>query len=208
MRMLHDPTHLYEGALTPRADKASRIISSLTYAPVLTAFMFILIDLKAADTAVMLLTTASALVFATILPIIIVRYHSIKAGNTDGDVIRKEDRMKPLLGGILSYLLGVASMWLIGSPPLSFAMMVSYTVSTVIVLLISTKWKISIHATGVTGPTMALSIAYWPWGLLMLLLIPLVAWARYVRRKHTPAQLIGGFVYGFLITGFFLWLLA
>ena len=129
-----------------------------------------------------------------------VQYYSVKFGNTDGDVYRREDRAKPLMFGIMSYVVGIVLLYFVGAPHITVVMMVSYAVCTVAVLLISTRWKISIHATGVMGPSMALSITYWPWGLLMFLLLPLVMWSRYVRRKHTPAQLVGGAVFGFLIT--------
>ena len=38
-----DPTHLYEGELSGRADRASRAVSVITHAPFLSAFMFVLV---------------------------------------------------------------------------------------------------------------------------------------------------------------------
>ena len=67
--------------------------------------------------------------------------------------------------------------------------------------VITLYWKISIHAVGVIGPTMALSYAFWPWGLLFILVLPPIVWSRYVLKKHTPAQLVAGALVGFVITG-------
>ena len=189
----------------PTAAKWARAISVITHPPFLSAFMFVLLSLTADGALAMVLTAAICLLTATVVPTVAVFHYSKVFGNTDGDVYRREDRVKPLAIGILSYLVGVVLLILIDAPRICTVMMVSYTVSTVLVLLISTRWKISIHATGITGPAMALSYVYPPWGYIMYLLIPLIAWSRYVRRKHTPLQLIGGFVYGILITGFFLY---
>lgn len=197
---LRDPTHLYEGEPSPSALKAARFVSVVTHAPFLSAVMFVLLNLKAEDGVTFVLSTVVALVTATIIPVVVVHHYSMKSGNTDGDVVRREDRLKPLVGGILSYVLGIALMFAVDAPHLSTVMMVSYASCTVLVLLISTRWKISIHTTGVMGPAIALSIAYWPWGLLTFALLPAVMWSRYIRRKHTPAQLVGGAVFGFIAT--------
>lgn len=202
---LHDPTHLYEGEMSPALDRISRFISVVTYAPILSAIMFVLLNITCGDAMMAACSTVVTLVTATILPIAIVQHYSVKYGNTDGDVYRREDRAKPLIGGILSYILGVVLLLLVGAPEISTVMMVSYTISTILVALISTRWKISIHATGVTGPAIALSITYPPWGYLVFLLIPFVMWSRYIRRKHTPAQLVGGVMFGIVCTCAVLW---
>lgn len=203
---LHDPTHLFKGEVGPTASKWARAISIITHPPFLSAFMFVLLSLTGPDALTIVLTAAVCILTATIVPTVAVFHYSKVFGNTDGDVYRREDRMKPLAIGIASYIIGVILLAVAGAPRVCTVMMISYAVSTVIVLLISTRWKISIHATGVMGPAMALSYVYPPWGYLMYLLIPITAWSRYVRHKHTPAQLIGGFVYGFVITGIFLYI--
>ena len=202
---LSDPTHLYEGKLSERADRASRAVSVITHAPFLSAFMFVLLGLTSDDPAVAAASIIVSLLTATVIPVLVVQHYSVRYGNTDGDVARREDRARPLLGGILSYVAGVVLLYAVGAPDICTVMMLSYALSTVVVMLISTKWKISIHATGVMGPAMALSVAYWPWGLAMFALLPLVIWSRYVRGKHTPLQLVGGAVYGFVATGLVLW---
>ena len=202
---LSDPTHLYEGGLSERADKASRAVSVITHAPFLSAFMFVLLSLISDDPTVAAASIIVSLLTATVIPVLVVQHYSVRYGNTDGDVARREDRARPLLGGILSYVAGVVLLYAVGAPDICTVMMLSYALSTVVVMLISTKWKISIHATGVMGPAMALSVAFWPWGLAMFALLPLVIWSRYVRGKHTPLQLVGGAIYGFVATGLVLW---
>lgn len=198
---LHDPTHLYEGEISPVTEKVARAISILTHAPFLAAITFILLSLKADDPLLAAECIVISLVTATIIPVIAVQHYSVKFGNTDGDVIRREDRTMPLVCGIVCYAVGVILLYLVGAPRIVTVTMLVYVISTVVVILITTRWKISIHATGVMGPALAISIAYWPWGLVFFILLPLVAWSRYVRRKHTPLQLVGGALEGLVVTG-------
>ena len=198
---LHDPTRLYEGDLSAGTERASRAVSVVTHAPFLSALMFVLLGITADDPTTVVATIAVSILTATLIPVLVVHHHSVRYGNTDGDVVRREDRARPLIGGVLSYLLGVVLLYAIGAPRICTVMMLSYALSTAVVMLISTRWKISIHVTGVMGPAMALSMVYWPWGLVMFVLLPPVMWSRYVRGKHTPLQLVGGAVYGFVATG-------
>ena len=98
----------------------------------------------------------------------------------------------------------MALLFLVGAPWICTVMMLSYATSTVIVMLISTKWKISVHATGLMGPIVLMAMVYDPiYALLSLSIIP-VAWSRYVRKKHTPLQLIAGALFGTVYTVMFL----
>lgn len=198
---IHDPTHLYEGEISPGTEKVARAISIVTHAPFLAAITFILLSLKADDPLLAAECIVISLVTATIAPVIAVQHYSVKFGNTDGDVMRREDRTMPLVCGIVCYAVGAILLYLVDAPRIVTVTMLVYVISTVVVILITTRWKISIHATGVMGPALAISIAYWPWGLVFFILLPLVAWSRYVRRKHTPLQLVGGALEGLVVTG-------
>lgn len=204
---MHDPTGLYDGETSPRAGRLARLISVATHAPFVSAVLFVLLNAKSGDAAETVLLSAVTLVTATLIPILEVGYFSRATGNTDGDVARKEDRWLPLMAGMASYAAGTAALFILDAPRISTVAMLSYTLSTLLTAVISRYWKISIHAMGVAGPAVTLSVAYWPWGLVAFLLLPPVMWSRYVRRKHTPAQLVGGAAYGMAFTGIVLWLL-
>ncbi|MBP5394759.1 MAG: hypothetical protein J6Y18_02480, partial [Candidatus Methanomethylophilaceae archaeon] len=62
-------------------------------------------------------------------------------------------------------------------------------------------WTISIHAIGCVGPSMALAYVFGWQGGLLILLLPVVIFCRYVLRKHTPAQLAAGALLGLVLTG-------
>jgi hypothetical protein len=65
--------------------------------------------------------------------------------------------------------------------------------------LITMRWKISGHAGAAalaTGLIVAwYGFAWWP----ILLIVPIVGWARVVRRDHTIAQVVAGAVYSWML---------
>jgi hypothetical protein len=77
----------------------------------------------------------------------------------------KEDRTSPLLMAIISYLMGVIVLHTVHAPPITTALMFCYFSNTIIVLLISKYWKISIHSLGVAGPSAAIIYVFGVIGL-------------------------------------------
>lgn len=144
--------------------------------------------------------------FVSILPIITSSLWILR-NNLEVDMPRREDRIYPLLLVILSYVVGVIVLFAAGAPSLTSALMVCYLNNTLIVLLFSLFWKISIHAMGIAGPATALIYLFgWP-GLAFSLVVPLVVWSRLHLKRHTPVQLITGTTLGYLLTALQLYLL-
>jgi small-conductance mechanosensitive channel len=68
--------------------------------------------------------------------------------------------------------------------------------------IITQFWKISGHAMGAALATGTI-VARFGWGWWpVLLIVPLVCWARVVRRDHTIWQVIAGAAYSWIITSF------
>ena len=75
-----------------------------------------------------------------------------------------------------------------------------YAVNTGVVLLITTKWKISVHTTGLSGPVGALILLLGSFGAIFGIIYPVLIWSRVLLKKHTLAQAIAGGVQGFFLT--------
>lgn len=78
----------------------------------------------------------------------------------------------------------------------------------VVTLLISLKWKISIHMIGIGGLTGAIISISWHLGVDMkaiwmglMLCGGLIGFARLELNKHTPAQVYSGFFTGLIVAG-------
>ena len=183
-----------------RKTRSAEIVSVLSNAPFLAAVPFILINHIGRGFVGALLFDAISIGFGTLLPVAITHFWSRKAGDKSWDIPEKKDRLIPLLWGGVGYLLGAYILAVIEAPLVSVALIVCYGVNTLVVMVVSVWWKVSIHAMGVMGPTTALIVAFGPVGATYGLVLPIVMWARYHLGKHTMGQLIVGATLGLLLT--------
>jgi len=177
---------------------ASRLSAALN-APLITLITFIpLILFYGAEAAGLLFVITS--LFGCVLPLLMV-YGLLKL-----DLIKdfyaqdRATRFIPFLWTTLFYLLGCLSLILVNAAPAITALMGCYFVNGLVLMVITLKWKISIHASGVTSPVTAL--IYLLGGVmapLMLVVIP-VAWARVELKAHTITQVVVGALLSSLLT--------
>jgi membrane-associated phospholipid phosphatase len=141
-----------------------------------------------------------AVTFGTFVPLIIVV--SLTRHGTIPDIwaSKRETRFVPFLGAISSYLIGTLVLVALSSPTIITALMMCYVGNTVIMMLVSLKWKISIHASGIAGPMTALVFALGVNAVPVLLLILPVGWARLTLKAHTPMQVVAGALVTILMT--------
>jgi membrane-associated phospholipid phosphatase len=69
---------------------------------------------------------------------------------------------------------------------------------TLILLLVTLRWKISGHTTAMSSLAMLCWLLIGPAAAPMMLSVPLVAWARVRLRRHTLAQTLAGAALGTL----------
>ncbi len=197
---MHDPE--YQGELTPVKAKAAKYISLFTYPPFMGIVAFAAISIWLAEGMTSAVSFGIGILTATVLPLAISLYFAKRVKDTDefGDIRNSRDRLTPMAIIICMYLLGAALLYIAECPSASYLSMVAYACSTLFALVVSAKWKISLHAMGVVGPATMLAISFWPIGLLTFLILPPVCWSRYVQRNHTLMQLVAGSFFGTLIT--------
>lgn len=191
---------LYDGTISPGKEKAANIISFVLQPMFLPIPLFLLLSTYASDPAGYAISSFISIATAVVVPTVIVYWCSMKLNRTDGDIPDKEDRIAPMVIISVSYAVGAVLLYLFGAPLIVTAMMVSYLIATVISSIITMKWKISLHAIGTVGMATALTIAFWPYGLIAFVVVPPMYWSRYVLRKHTPAQMLAGTVFSVVVT--------
>ena len=181
--------------------KIADTISIFTNPPIITIPLFLIICIILAcdgtpftsgfsfNWTQFIITELISLVFASILPMAIILHWARKL-DTDKDISNREDRFVPLIVGVVSYLIGFIIAWILGVSNFLIVLILCYAVNTFIVMLITTKWKISIHTTGLTGPVAALIMLLGPIGALVGLLYPILIWSRFTLKKHTMDELV------------------
>lgn len=185
--------------------KIAKIVSTMTQPPIICIPLFLIISYVISfENGVLnfnkfIVCELISLVFASFLPMAIILLWA-KIINTDNDISNRQDRYVPLVVGIVSYFIGVLVSLLLNADNFLTLLLLCYSVNTGVVLLITTKWKISVHTTGISGPIAALILLLGPVGAIIALIYPIVIWSRVLLKKHTLAQAICGGVQGFFLT--------
>ncbi len=137
--------------------------------------------------------TLMSIFFSTGVPALYVVWQVLAGKISDVHVMEREQRGGPFLVAIFSSALGALAMKLFGAAQPIWALGVVLSVNGVIMLWITTFWKISIHV-AVLSATVFASLFLIPgipkWQLLLL--IPALMWARVTRGRHSIWQGISG----------------
>lgn len=177
----------------------AKAITGILNAPLITLYTFIyaIITLHPPNAYLLFLLTA---IFGTVLPMGIIFYMLKKGMLKDAYASDRQTRFKPFMGAVLSYMLGLVALIATSAPDLISVLMAGYLVNTIVMMLITLRWKISIHASGIAGPATYLAYTFgihlWP---VFLLIIP-VGWARLKLKAHTMSQVVVGFLLTVVIT--------
>jgi hypothetical protein len=119
---------------------------------------------------------------------------------SDLELSSREERPRFILVSLGSDVLALSMLWLGHGPLLLRLIVLTYFCLAIVIFTISSFWKISMHMAGVGGFSAALVFVFGWTALWAFLSLPLVAWARLRRRKHTPAQLMAGALAGAFVT--------
>lgn len=181
--------------------RLAKTISTFTNPPIICIplFLIICITLSWGNLWEFPALELISIVFASILPMVIILYWAKRTGN-DNDISNRKDRKVPLIIGTVSYFIGFMISRFLGLNDFLTFLLLCYCINTFIVMLITTQWKISVHTTGLSGPVCALIILLGPAGAILGLIYPVLIWSRVTLKKHTMAQAITGGVFGFIMT--------
>ena len=108
----------------------------------------------------------------------------------------RSQRSPLLLLGAGCYLLGIPVLGFFGAPGIMLGAGAVFCGNALLVWQINRRWKISIHAVGVSAGIAILmsggGIGLWP----LVLALPVVGWSRWALQSHSLGQLASGAVVG------------
>ncbi len=169
-------------------------------------------------------TFGVSLAFFCLLPLVYVA-GMVRSGRAESLEVRdRSRRLGPLVVSIASYAVGALLLWrTVQGPalPLIVAFAALYPLNTAVLLLITLRWKISIHMTslaGFVGVLLFVAVTVWrdlpagPEAALtaatvapLVLLVPLLMWARVRVGAHTLGQVVAGAAFGLVVLPAELW---
>ena len=222
------PAQLAAAANRAQVDRGYRVANAVSYLLnplVFPPVAFALIEAHfGGDPGSVAWTFGVSLVFFCLVPLAYVA-GMVRLGRVESlEVRERASRLGPLLVGIASYAVGALMLWrTVEGPalPLIVAFASLYPVNTAVLLLINTRWKISIHMTslaGFVGVLLFTALTVWrdlPDGVEaaltlatvgpLVLLVPLLMWARVRVGAHTAGQVAAGAVFGLVVLPVELW---
>ena len=173
--------------------RIARYVSNiLAPATISLPFVLLVAFYQARDQLAAFVYACITLFFLSIGPLIYILI-GVRLGKlSDTDVSRRSERAGPFLFGIISVTIGWLVLALINGPRNLQTVLIITAVSGVLMMLITLRWKISIHASSLGGAATMLTALYGAVMLPLFGLLALVSWSRVALSRHTIAQVVAG----------------
>lgn len=159
------------------------------------------------STSLQIYLIGSVLLYGVVLPLFFILLLRLRGRLTNFRIEEQRERILPLMIGAICYMLCAVTIGRIESADFLRKFMVAAGCCELMCALVTMRWKISLHLTGM-GSAVALLVVM---NLLALprMFVPLLvtigasgllASARLYLGRHTPLQVAAGFVGGFVLT--------
>jgi hypothetical protein len=130
----------------------------------------------------------------------------VRSGHfSDHHVSVRQQRFLPLLFGLGCMAITWILLSVLGASRVLIATVTAGIVACCIAILITRRWKISLHLVGMAGAVTVLVLLFGPFLLLLGPLVALVAWARWQVGAHTVLQAVAGTVLAVGVTLALFW---
>jgi membrane-associated phospholipid phosphatase len=136
--------------------------------------------------------------FFGLLPLFFLWLGLKKGVISDIDFTKREERTPYLLVILFFWVIGSFLVWSFAGPKIVFDLLIIVILLAVAVLIINLYWKISNHTLTITAVSLIINQLFGWQYFWLLLIIPIVAWSRWIQKKHTLSQLAGGTGLGIL----------
>lgn len=186
----------------PWSRRTAVFISRFLSPPYLAVPLLIVMGLCDPDSRVRgVLWALGVALVALVAPLLVMRRELSKGKISDWHITAREERLKPvpILMTAMAVLMPLALLLLFHGPRFLLAAFLSATVLVALNLLITVRWKISQHVSGIAVSATLVAAALGPAATPVLLLIPVVAWARVKVGVHTVWQTVAGAAAGVAI---------
>jgi membrane-associated phospholipid phosphatase len=183
-------------------ERIAQAISAIFHPLILPAIAFTLLVIADPNPNVLhkLIVEVVAIVFSVVLVPAYIFFLKHKGVVDSADITIREQRINPLTMGAVSYFIGFLLLKLAGASNLIQGLMFCYATNTLLVLLITNWWKVSVHTTAMSGPLVVLAYQFGNVVFPFFGLIPLVGASRLILKRHTVAQVLVGAAIGVLMT--------
>ncbi len=169
---------------------------SLVFSPffVLIATTVVVVEKYAVTSHETLLWLTILAMFVTVLPVLWIGMLFRLSKVSDWHLHSKEERLLPLCFTLASMIVGTVILYWIDAEHHIVWAGVAYIANSVVFSAITPIWKISFHSSVATACITVLVVLVNSQCGWLFLLVPLIAWARVYRKRHTLLQTVVGAV--------------
>ena len=143
---------------------------------------------------------AIATMFSSVIIFAYIRYLKYKQVINSAELIVREHRINPLTLGVLSYAVGFFFLTLFDAPSIVRGLMFCYITNAIVVLLVTRRWKVSIHTATIANSLTAIVFQFGWMMAPILALVPIVGLARVKLKRHNELQVAAGGLIGVVMT--------
>lgn len=119
---------------------------------------------------------------------------------TDLDISKREQRPLMFFVGIMLASVYTFSLFIFHAPFILYVLAISSILGIAFVSVINKRIKASVHMAAITALIVPVAISFGQYYLLLLFLIPLVAWSRLATKRHTLREVFVGTTVGGLLS--------
>ena len=130
------------------------------------------------------------ILFASVLPMLFILMLFRLGQLSDFRLTVREQRAKPLIFSLVSALVGSGVLHLLNAPREIIWLCIACVINGVVLTLITKVWKISFHSGVAAGCMTGLTTLISSQFVWLFILLPIIAWARVHRKRHTYLQTI------------------
>jgi len=200
-RVCQQPEGIMNPVRFPKSQRVPQIISILLHPFIMVMLTFGIILFSGQPVSGWIWIYFGIIFIAAVfLPFIQVVWMKKKGKTASLDVPERNRRFKPFIQGVLNYFLALVVLWMFEAPKPVLVLMWAYLFNTLIAVIITYYWKISVHGMAIGGPVACLGYLISPQIYWFLFLLPLITYSRVSLKAHTPMQVITGFLLGFVLT--------
>jgi len=200
-RVCQQPEGIMNPVHFPESQRAPQVISIFLHPFVMVILTFGIVLFSSQPVSSWTWIYFGIIIISTVLlPFIQVVWMKKKGKTASLDIPERERRSIPSIQGVLNYFLALVALWFFEAPKPILILMWVYLFNTLIAIIITYYWKVSVHGMAIGGPVACLGYLISPYIYWFLLLLPLITYSRVSLKAHTPMQVITGFVLGFVLT--------
>ena len=154
------------------------------------ASILLIVHMSVSTTQQGLLWMVIVILFASVLPMLFILLLFRLGQLSDFRLTVREQRAKPLIFSLVSALVGIGILYFLAVPREIVWLCIACVINGLVLTLITQVWKISFHSGVAAGCMTGLVTLISSQFVYLFILLPLIAWARVHRKRHTYLQTI------------------